>query len=182
MDIFPLYEICSFAWRLSAKNNAIEKGMTLKQSLNKLEISSVIIDWVYPSLVERTNYRIVFISFAAWMHFASAVVASCYNNDDGLLLAREFEICLEQECFTDVLEYECANADWSGAGFASGFTVSCASEVEGQAYTTTTTQSDCSFKIGYFEMPHELRENITCKAKSANDIGCIWYGLLLQRH
>lgn len=131
-------------------------------------------------LSERTNFYAIFISFAALMHFASVVVASCYNNDDGVLPVRQFEICLMQECFIDVLEYECANADWSGAGFASGFTVSCASEVEGLAYKANTTQSDCSFKIGYFEVPHKIREDITCKAKEDDDVGCIWYGLLLQ--
>ena len=124
------------------------------------------------------NYSISIISLAVLIHLPGSVAAGCYNNEDGAFPAREFEICLEDNCFTDVLEYECANVHWSGAGFASGFNVSCSSETDGKEYSANTKPSVCSFSIGYFEMPIEIREKVSCEAKKEDDTGCMWYKLL----
>lgn len=121
-----------------------------------------------------------YVGLIASLIMPSTLIAGCYNNEDQTLPKREFEICLDQYCFTDVLEYECANTTWAGAGFASGFNVSCSTETQGEGYTANSNPSNCTFKIGYFELPRELRESVTCVENDEGDVGCIWYHLLHQ--
>ena len=103
------------------------------------------------------------------------MTANCYNNEDFTQPERKFKVCLNNECITDVLLYECTSASWYGAGFKSGYSASCSSEVEGSGYNSSSKPLECEFKIGEFKMPTVMRKEIVCVALNVDDMSCFWY-------
>ena len=101
--------------------------------------------------------------------------ANYYNNEDNTEPKRNFEVCFDGSCIVDTLIWECANTSWVGARFASGFEVSCKTQVSGEGYDTSTKASECEYYLGEFELSERLLKYFSCNALNAGESGCSWY-------
>ncbi|GEM_PF-4370988 len=113
--------------------------------------------------------------FAALSCVPTLVGAGCYNNDDLSGPLRRFQVCLDGNCIEDILLWECGNTSWLGAGFASGYQVSCEVAVQGSGYDTVSSATKCVRKINDFLLSDTIMNHFTCTPMDDGGYGCEWY-------
>lgn len=118
-----------------------------------------------------------------WKFFIATVLfvapeliwAGCYNNEDLSSPPRRFQVCLDGNCIEDILLWECGNTTWAGAGFSSGYQVSCEVAVQNSGYDTVTTAVSCIRKISDFVLSDTILDQFTCQPMDGDGPGCEWY-------
>ena len=120
-------------------------------------------------------FRLAGLALLLSVGVGSVGSASCYNNEEGLLPLRLFEVCTAGKCVEDTLLWECGNMSWSGAGFSSGFSADCSVETSGEGYDAESIPAGCNYSLNGVELVQPQLDLLKCSPIHPSDGGCMWY-------